>query len=121
MLPIITLYIENTLKLPFFKNSNKNFITTIPIIKLNAIPIINDIIPNKFATWKNSINSSSLNIVAANTIGADSINEYFAVASLFTPIAPPVVIVTPDLETPGIKANAWDNPIRNVCLKLKSL
>ena len=38
-IPIITLYIAKTLKLPFFKYSSKNFITTNPTIKLANIPI----------------------------------------------------------------------------------
>ena len=46
----------------------------------------------------------NLNIVAASTMGADSIKENFATASLFIPKALPVVIVIPDLETPGINA-----------------
>ena len=58
-----------------------------------------------------------INIVAANTIGADNIKEYLAADSRSIPIALAVVIVTPDLETPGMNANDCDNPIKNVCLK----
>ena len=62
--------------------------------------------------------SLNLNIVAANTIGADSINEYFAADSLSTPINLAVVIVTPDLDTPGINARACETPIKKVCLNV---
>ena len=43
-IPIITLYIAKTLKLPFFKYSNKNFITNIPVKKLATTPTINGIL-----------------------------------------------------------------------------
>ena len=102
----------NILKLPFFKYSSKNFITKIPTKKLANIPIKNGKLKTK---------SLHLKIVAASTIGADSINEYFAVASLFTPNNLPVVIVMPDRDTPGMNAKLCDNPIINVCLKFKSL
>ena len=62
----------------------------------------------------------NLYIVAPSTIGAESINEYLAVDALSTPISLPVVIVTPERDTPGIKANACDIPIINVCLKFIS-
>ena len=96
-IPNIILYIANTLKLPFCIYFNKNLITNVPTIKLANTPIING-----------KLNTKSLNFktVAANTIGVDNKNVYFAAASLFTPIALAVVIVTPDLETPGINANA---------------
>ena len=67
--PIITLYIAKTLKLPFFKYSNKNFITNIPTIKLNNTPNTKAIIPVVLAIVKYSIKSPNLNTVAAKTIG----------------------------------------------------
>ena len=85
------------MKLPFCKYFNKNLITNKPTIKLANTPIING---------KLNIKSLNFKTVAANTIGVHNINEYLAAASLFTPIALAVVIVTPDLETPGINANA---------------
>ena len=77
-------------------------------MKLAIIPMKNGILNTK---------SFILNIVAASTIGADSIKEYLAAASLFTPISLPVVIVIPERETPGIKAKACDSPIKKVCFK----
>ena len=71
--------------------------------------------PAKNAVLKTK--SPNLKIVAAKTIGVESKNEYLATASLFIPRSLPVVIVMPDLETPGIKANACEHPIINVCLK----
>ena len=107
--PSIILYIAKTLKLPFFKYSNKNFITKTPTIKLANTPIKNGI-PN----------TKSLNLysVAPNTIGVYNKNEYLAVDSLSTPIALPVVIVIPERDTPGINARACENPIKNVCLNV---
>jgi len=93
--PTIILYIAKTLKLPFFKYSNKNFMTIIPTIKLAKMPTKNGILNSKVGNFKT---------VAANTIGVDNIKEYFATDSLSIPINLPVVIVIPDLETPGIKA-----------------
>ena len=109
--PITTLYIAKTLKLPFFKYSNKNFITNSPVIKLAITPTTNGI-----------LNTKSLNLynVAPKTIGVDNKNVYFAVDSLSTPINLPVVIVTPERDTPGINAKACDNPIKNVCLNVMS-
>ena len=64
------------------------------------------------------MNTKSLNLytVAANTIGADNMKEYFAADSLSTPNSLPVVIVTPERDTPGINAKACDNPIKNVLI-----
>ena len=88
-------------------NSIKNFITTKPTKKLVNTPIKN--------ANENS-NSIIFNIVAANTIGVDSKNVYFATATLSTFKALPIVIVAPDLDTPGIKANTCDIPIKKACL-----
>ena len=73
----------------------------------------------KTPTKNGKLNTKSfiLNTVAAKTIGADNIKEYFAADSLSIPIALAVVIVIPDLETPGIKAKDCDSPIKNVCFK----
>ena len=107
--PKIILYTANILKLPFFRYSNKNFITNTPTKKLDNTPTKNGI-PN----------TKSLNLysVAPNTIGVDNKNEYLAVDSLSIPIALPVVIVTPERDTPGINARACENPIKNVCLNV---
>ena len=107
--PAITLYIANPLKLPFCKYFSKNFITKIPTMKLENTPTKNGTLNTK---------SFILNIVAAKTIGADSINEYFAADSLSTFNNLAVVIVTPDLDTPGIKAKLCAKPIKNVCFNV---
>ena len=96
-IPNNTLYMAKTLKLFFCKYCNKNLITIIPTIKLASTPNINGKLNTK---------SFILKIVAANTIGADNIKEYLAADSLSIPIIRAVVIVTPDLETPGINASA---------------
>ena len=90
---------------------NKKFITSKPTKKLANTPIING-----------TLNTKSLNFstVAAKTIGVDNKNEYFVAASLVTPMALAVVIVTPERDTPGIKASACDNPIKNVCFNVIS-
>ena len=80
-----------------FKYSNKNFITIIPVIALVITPITKE---------ASIIKSLSLYSVAPKTIGVDNIKEYLAAPSLETPIILPVVIVIPDLETPGMNANA---------------
>ena len=79
------------------QDANKNLITIIPTKKLNNTPIKNA-----------SVNSKSfiLTSTAANTIGVDNKNVYFAAASLVTPIALAVVIVIPERDTPGINAKA---------------
>ena len=76
---------------------NKNLITNIPTKKLVNTPIKNGMLNTKSLNFKT---------VAANTIGVESKKVYFATDSLSMPIALPVVIVIPDLETPGIKAKA---------------
>lgn len=43
--------------------------------------------------------------------GIDNINEYFAANSLSSFLPRAIVIVSPDLEIPGIIAIAWANPI----------
>ena len=110
IIPKITLYIANILKSLFCKYLSKNLITIKPTTKLASTPKKNASVNS---------NSDSLKIVAARTIGADNINEYFAAASLFTPNALAVVIVIPERETPGINANACDTPIINVCFNVK--
>ena len=81
----------------------------IPTIKLASTPTKNGRLNTK---------SFILKMVAAKTIGADSIKEYLAADSLATPIALPAVMVIPDLETPGINAKHCDKPIRKVCLNV---
>lgn len=108
--PSTTLYIANTLKLPFCKYLSKNLITNIPTIKLASTPTKNGT-PNT--------KSFILTSAAAATTGVDNKNENFAIASLFIPIFLPTVIVIPDLDTPGnAAANACDIEISNACLNV---
>ena len=110
--PSTTLYIANTLKLPFFKYSNKNLITTIPTTKLEINPAKNAIESSK---------SAILTSTAANIIGVDNKNEYLAALSLSTFSNLATVIVIPDLDVPGnAAAIACDNPIKNDCLNVIS-
>ena len=80
------------MKLPFFRYSSKNFITKTPTKKLNKTPIKNANVNSKSVILTNT---------AANTIGVESKNEYFAALSLSTPKALATVIVIPDLDVPG--------------------
>ena len=90
---------------------SKNLILKIPTIAEVMIPTKTEIlIPiNKSFTF---------NIAAPNIIGVDNKKVNFAAASLDTPINLAVKIVVPLLEKPGIIANAWDNTIKKVCLKV---
>ena len=69
----------------------------------------------------NGINSPKLNepIAPFNSTmperviaGIPSKKDNFAADCLSQPVIKAVVIVIPDLETPGIKASDWDNPIK---------
>ena len=56
---------------------------------------------------------------AANDIaGIPSKKENFAASTLCQPSKRAIVMVIPDLETPGIIANDWDKPIRKLFKKL---
>tara|TARA_B100001121_G_C18250935_1_gene417217 strand:+ start:286 stop:498 length:213 start_codon:yes stop_codon:yes gene_type:complete len=56
---------------------------------------------------------------AANDIaGIPSKKENFVASTLFQPSRRAIVIVIPDLETPGIIANDWAKPIRKLLRKL---
>lgn len=60
---------------------------------------------------KSNPNFTSFNALAPNITGMDKKNENSAAINLDVPkiIAP--IIVAPDLEVPGIKANTWKTPI----------
>ena len=57
---------------------------------------------------KEKINST---IAAIEIAGMPKRKENFAASLLSQPDIRAVEIVTPDLETPGIIANAWEKPI----------
>ncbi len=56
----------------------------------------------------------SLARVAPKIMGVDNRNENRTAPSLVAPINNPVVIVTPERETPGITASVWDTPIHRL-------
>ena len=60
---------------------------------------------------KLEINST---IAAKEMEGMPRRKENFAASPLFQPDTKAVEIVTPDLETPGIIANAWERPIKKL-------
>jgi hypothetical protein len=70
-----------------------------PIVKLSEI------------TDEFEIRCGSLTKAAPKIMGVDNKNENLAAPSLVIPIHNPVVIVTPERETPGIMASAWEIPI----------
>ena len=60
-------------------------------------------------------------IAAKVMAGMPKIKENFAASFLFHPVKSAVEIVTPDLETPGKIANAWEKPINRLSIYLKFL
>ena len=60
---------------------------------------------------KEEINST---IAASEIAGIPKRKENFAESALFHPDIKAVEIVTPDLETPGIIANACEKPIKRL-------
>ena len=61
--------------------------------------------------FKEDINST---IAAREIAGMPKINENFAASRLSQPDNRAVEIVTPDLETPGQIAKAWERPINKL-------
>ncbi len=70
--------------------------------------------------WKKLKDENSLKEEMNSTIAARDIagipkrKEYFAASPLSQPDIRAVEIVTPDLETPGIIAKAWEKPIQKL-------
>ena len=60
-------------------------------------------------------------IAAKVMAGRPKIKENFAASFLFHPVKSAVEIVTPDLETPGKIANAWEKPTKKLSIYLKFL
>ena len=83
-------------------NEDKNVVIrpTIKGGKLNAESLLNE-----------EINST---IAAKEIAGIPKRNENFAASPLSQPKTRAVEIVTPDLETPGKIAKAWEKPIRKL-------
>ena len=87
--------------------------TNNPTIKLEITPTKKDKSKTKCFISYNA---------AAATIGVDKRNEYFATDSLSIPKFLPIVIVIPDLETPGkAAANACEIDINTDCFNVISL
>ena len=57
-------------------------------------------------------------IAAREMAGIPKRKENFAASTLSHPDIRAVEMVTPDLEKPGIIANAWEKPIKKLCEKL---
>ena len=57
-------------------------------------------------------------IAARKIAGIPKRKENFAASRLSHPDIKAVEIVTPDLENPGITANAWEKPIKKLFEKL---
>jgi len=75
---------------------------TIPVTQETSIPIIKlTVIMDEF-----EMTCGSLTMAAPRMMGADNRNENRAAPSLVTPVSNPVVIVTPERETPGMIARA---------------
>ena len=66
---------------------------------------------NEEKLLKEDINST---IAAREIAGMPKINENFAASLLSQPETSAVEIVTPDLETPGKIAKAWEMPIKKL-------
>jgi len=71
--------------------------------------------PNEKNSLKEEINST---IAAREIAGIPKRKENFAASPLSHPDIRALEIVTPDLETPGIMANAWKKPIKKLSEKL---
>ena len=80
--------------------------TSIPIIKFTVITDGLEITPGSFT------------MAAPKMMGVDNRNENLAAPSLVSPRHSPVVIVIPDLETPGTIARAWDIPMSRLVSKV---
>jgi len=78
-----------------------------PVTQETAIPIVKStVITDGF-----EITPGNLTMAAPKMMGVDSKNENLAAPSLVSPISSPVLIVTPERETPGMIASAWEIPM----------
>ena len=71
--------------------------------------------PNEDNSLKEEMNST---IAAMDIAGMPKRKEILAASSFSQPHIRAVEIVTPDLETPGIIAKAWERPIKKLWEKL---
>ena len=93
----------------FCKNLIKKSIEINEVIADEQIPITKGITSLKVNEPIAPFNSTIPERVIA---GMPSKKVNFAADCLSQPVIKAVVIVIPDLETPGIKASDWDNPIK---------
>ena len=90
------------------KYFNKKSIAINEEKKVVIRPIIKGRNPIEERSLKEEMNST---IAAIEIAGMPNRNENFAASPLFQPSNKAVEIVTPDLETPGIIAKAWERPM----------
>jgi len=85
-----------------------------PAIQETSIPTVKfTVIIEEF-----EITCRILTRAAPKIMGVDNKNENRTAPSLVTPINNPVVIVTPERETPGMIASAWDSPTNRLVPKV---
>ena len=79
--------------------------------------VIRPTIRGKKLNEENSLKDEMSSIIAAREMaGMPKRKEIFAASLLSHPDTKAVEIVTPDLETPGKRAKAWERPIRKISL-----
>ena len=77
--------------------------------------VVRPTIRGKKLNDENSLKEEMNSTIAASDIaGMPKRKENFAASPLSQPVMRAVEIVTPDLETPGIIAKAWEKPIKKL-------
>ena len=94
---------EKYFKKKFIANSEEKNVVDRPTISGKNL--------NEGNSFKDKNNS---NIAAREIAGIPRRKENFAASFCFHPDIKAVEIVTPDLETPGIIAKAWEKPINKL-------
>ena len=108
-IPKIILYQAKTESECFSRNLRKYFIIKYPTINAVRKPT-----RNKYCSVFSRVKILMSNIFfmpAPSTIGILNKKENLAASERFNFKTIPVIIVLPDRETPGIKANAWAQPM----------
>ena len=112
-IPNIIRYIINILK-PFDETYfNKKWIANKEDKNVVVKPRTIGKKPYKESTFKEENNST---IAAIEIAGIPKRKENLTASPLSHPEISAVEIVTPDLETPGKMANAWEKPIKRLCV-----
>ena len=94
------------------KYFNKKSIAINEDINVVISPTISGKKLNELNSLKDEMNSTK---AAREMAGIPKRKENLAASPLSQPDTRAVEIVTPDLETPGIMAKAWERPIRKLC------